>query len=648
MASRKITKRAGMPPLSGTLASAATASEAIGACAELRDRVGRAPRSAADRHAGGRRRSATSSAGSRCASLASSIAARRRRPAGTSVEPARDRRIGGEREDCLRDRASPIASPTGPSASSPSALRPARRDHQMRPRRRASWRKAASRSSSMPSTGSATMRFRRRSMTTGRPERNSARPRSTATCSGAPNSGRNTGPDCDYSPTRAPVTSTPIDNNPKLAQLFPRSGCRLLAFSRSVVVNYHDTMTTAPKDVQRTGRKTAPPAKIIGARSATDSDARSWADVPADVPASEARPARALAGDFRPAAAGPRRRPGGGRPVRPVDRRPHRHRRAAIRTTSMARPASPICIGCARWSMRWWSGRHRARRRSAIDRPPGRRPEPGARRDRSQRPAARRPRALLAADGIRRLVITGERTRDRAARRRRGRAPAATPDGQIAPAAILAALAARGFRRILIEGGANTVSRFLAAGCLDRLHVVIAPIIIGAGPSSVTLPPIARVEQALRAPMRAHVLGEEVLLDCDLSAQRIAGRGWRRNRRDRPACVDAAARRRARAGALEPGRDARSPADRRARCAARGPAASAPPAGSRDRRARTPNRTALHHRVADALETRDRRAPPPPVRAPGRIPCRRADAGSRRRRSRRRTARPARASTRPS
>ena len=87
---------------------------------------------------------------------------------------------------------------------------------------------------------------------------------------------------------------------------------------------------------------------------------------------------------------------------------------------------------------------------------------------------------------------------------------------------MLAVLAERGLRRILIEGGADTVSRFLAAGCLDRLHVVIAPIIIGAGPSSITLPPIERVERALRAPMRAHVLGEEVLLDCDLSAQRLA------------------------------------------------------------------------------------------------------------------------------
>jgi len=124
------------------------------------------------------------------------------------------------------------------------------------------------------------------------------------------------------------------------------------------------------------------------------------------------------------------------------------------------------------------------------------------------------------ADGIRRLVITRQ---DVTSTLPDGVEVAGLPatDGHIAPAGILAALAERGFRRILVEGGANTVSRFLEARCLDRLHVVIAPIIIGAGPSSVTLPPIARVEHALRAPIRAHVLGEELLVDCDLSAQRV-------------------------------------------------------------------------------------------------------------------------------
>ena len=94
-------------------------------------------------------------------------------------------------------------------------------------------------------------------------------------------------------------------------------------------------------------------------------------------------------------------------------------------------------------------------------------------------------------------------------------------DGRIAPAAILAALAERGLRRILIEGGADTVSRFLAAGCLDRLHVVVAPIILGSGRAGFALPPIERADQALRAPMRTHRLDDEVLFDCDLSAQRV-------------------------------------------------------------------------------------------------------------------------------
>jgi riboflavin biosynthesis pyrimidine reductase len=61
----------------------------------------------------------------------------------------------------------------------------------------------------------------------------------------------------------------------------------------------------------------------------------------------------------------------------------------------------------------------------------------------------------------------------------------------------------------------------VAARCIDRLHIMIAPIILGAGPTSLNLPPIKLVDEAMRVPMRAHVLGEEVLLDCDISAQRL-------------------------------------------------------------------------------------------------------------------------------
>jgi diaminohydroxyphosphoribosylaminopyrimidine deaminase/5-amino-6-(5-phosphoribosylamino)uracil reductase len=123
-------------------------------------------------------------------------------------------------------------------------------------------------------------------------------------------------------------------------------------------------------------------------------------------------------------------------------------------------------------------------------------------------------------DGVRRLVVTAEGTTCSLASEVEVLALPAS-GGRIAPPAILAALAKRGLRRILIEGGADTVSSFLAAGCLDCLHVMVAPIILGAGRASFILPSIERADQALRMPIRAHQLDDEVLLDCDLSTQRV-------------------------------------------------------------------------------------------------------------------------------
>jgi len=128
---------------------------------------------------------------------------------------------------------------------------------------------------------------------------------------------------------------------------------------------------------------------------------------------------------------------------------------------------------------------------------------------------------VFACDGARRLVVTTEAARpELPAGVEHVALPA--PDGAIAPAAILAALAGRGFRRMLIEGGSHTVSRFMAAGCLDRLHIVVAPIILGAGRGGVTLAPVTHCDDALRPPMRLHQLDGEVLFDCDLSARRFA------------------------------------------------------------------------------------------------------------------------------
>ncbi len=127
---------------------------------------------------------------------------------------------------------------------------------------------------------------------------------------------------------------------------------------------------------------------------------------------------------------------------------------------------------------------------------------------------------VLTEDGVRRLIITVEGKDSTATGGAEIVALPAVGD-RIAPATILAALAKRGLRRILIEGGANTVSAFYAAGCLDRLHVMVAPIILGDGRASFILPSLERADQAERLLVHAHQLGDEVLFDCDLSAYRV-------------------------------------------------------------------------------------------------------------------------------
>jgi diaminohydroxyphosphoribosylaminopyrimidine deaminase/5-amino-6-(5-phosphoribosylamino)uracil reductase len=82
------------------------------------------------------------------------------------------------------------------------------------------------------------------------------------------------------------------------------------------------------------------------------------------------------------------------------------------------------------------------------------------------------------------------------------------------PRAVLECLAGRGLGRVFVEGGGVTVSRFLAAGCLDRLQITVAPVILGSGRPGIVLPEIERVTAALRPTTRRFALGEDVLFEC--------------------------------------------------------------------------------------------------------------------------------------
>lgn len=92
--------------------------------------------------------------------------------------------------------------------------------------------------------------------------------------------------------------------------------------------------------------------------------------------------------------------------------------------------------------------------------------------------------------------------------------------GGFAPQAVIALLASRGLNRVLIEGGGVTVSRFLQSGALDRLHVMVAPLLIGSGRPGLTLPPVGTLDEALRPVCRSYACGSDTLFDLELGRVR--------------------------------------------------------------------------------------------------------------------------------
>ena len=84
--------------------------------------------------------------------------------------------------------------------------------------------------------------------------------------------------------------------------------------------------------------------------------------------------------------------------------------------------------------------------------------------------------------------------------------------------AVVEALHARGLQRLFVEGGGITVSEFVRQGCLDRLHLIVAPVVIGGGQRGLAVQPATAMRDALRPPARTFALGGDVLWDLDLRA----------------------------------------------------------------------------------------------------------------------------------
>jgi diaminohydroxyphosphoribosylaminopyrimidine deaminase/5-amino-6-(5-phosphoribosylamino)uracil reductase len=121
-------------------------------------------------------------------------------------------------------------------------------------------------------------------------------------------------------------------------------------------------------------------------------------------------------------------------------------------------------------------------------------------------------------------IYVCDRSRVRPGERRFGRATVAgvavTSSGGIDIAEVGRLLRARGCTRVFVEGGGVTVSMFLEAGMLDRLHVAIAPLLIGDGRPAIRLSPPAALGDCHRPRYRVFRMGTDVLFDCDLTARR--------------------------------------------------------------------------------------------------------------------------------
>jgi hypothetical protein len=90
----------------------------------------------------------------------------------------------------------------------------------------------------------------------------------------------------------------------------------------------------------------------------------------------------------------------------------------------------------------------------------------------------------------------------------------------------LRAAAARGSS----SRAAASPSRCSWAALLDRLHVAVAPLLIGDGRPAIRLPARAALGECHRPKYRVFRMGGDILFDCELAEEALSRRTPTRNR----------------------------------------------------------------------------------------------------------------------
>lgn len=136
-------------------------------------------------------------------------------------------------------------------------------------------------------------------------------------------------------------------------------------------------------------------------------------------------------------------------------------------------------------------------------------------------------RCLAGEDGARRIVFRGAGIAGTPLPVGVERVDLPAPEGRFDLTEVMQTLSRLGLGSLLIEGGACIISRAMDLGLVDRLHLMMSPVILGSGRAGLDLAPIERISQARRPSTEVILLGEgDVLFDCDLSAEGdIHGKG---------------------------------------------------------------------------------------------------------------------------
>ncbi len=92
-----------------------------------------------------------------------------------------------------------------------------------------------------------------------------------------------------------------------------------------------------------------------------------------------------------------------------------------------------------------------------------------------------------------------------------------TVDGMFRPADVMALLHGRGARRVFVEGGGRTVSHLLESGCVDRLHLAVAPLLMGDGRNTLSLALGRTLSDCPRPAVSVYRMDKDWLFDCDFA-----------------------------------------------------------------------------------------------------------------------------------